>query len=401
MIRIVFAADSHLNRTYARMTPDQLAARRGRLRSAWKQSVDHALAEGADLYVHGGDLFDSPNPRSVELAWAARQLQRLTDAGVEVFLLGGNHDVPRTRHHGAAPQGVFAEVRLAHVFTEPGGVTWRVVQRNGMRLALGGLPPDPRLAAGDDPLARTGDALVPPAADAAILVVHHAVEGLGHPDAEEPTIRRASIRALAGRIDAVLAGHLHGGGEAVIGGVPVLFPGPTERLTFGEIDVRCGFYDVAVAPGAPPRVRARHVRVEPQPMRRLVVEARDVPASEPTEWLLARIRGASSADQILQLRLRGSLPRDTYRQIRFGEVWRMGAEANFYFDLDRHGLVVAEAELAPAVGAGGTSPRAELRRVAAAMRAESGDDADRRLIEEALALVLDRYGAGTVDEAPS
>ena len=161
-VRIVFASDSHLNKHYGRMTPDQLATRRARLRAALGQTVDFAIDERAHLYVHGGDLFDGPNPRAVEIMWVAEQFQRLADAGVRTFLIGGNHDIPKTRHHGATPQRVFDAVRLAHTFTRPSAVDWQVVNVDGARVAIGGLPPDPRLGADDDPFALLTEPIEPP-----------------------------------------------------------------------------------------------------------------------------------------------------------------------------------------------------------------------------------------------
>lgn len=141
MLKIVFAADSHLNKHYARMTPDQLMARRQKLREGWEQSVDYAIREHAQIYIHGGDLFDNPNPRATELVWTAGQFQRLADAGVQSLLIGGNHDIPKTRHLGATPQRLFDAVRLAHVFTRSTGVDWWTAEVGGLRLAVGGLPP--------------------------------------------------------------------------------------------------------------------------------------------------------------------------------------------------------------------------------------------------------------------
>lgn len=399
MATIVFASDSHLNKHYARMTPDQLAERRDRLRAGLKQTVDYALAERADVYIHGGDLFDGPNPRAVELMWTAGQLKRLTDAGIKTLLIGGNHDIPKSREAGATPQRLFEVVQLAHVFTRDTAVDWWEADLGGVRLAIGGLPPDPRLPLESDPLAVLTEPLAPPEADARILVTHYAVEGRLHPLAEEPTIRSASIAALAGRVDCILVGHVHDAEDAEIAGVKVLFPGPTERLSFGELDLRCGFVrlDVTRAPDGV-RLDARHIHIDPQPMRREVVRAGDLPADDPTGWLIQRIRGASAPDQILQFKLDGPLPRAAYQALRVREAWEVGNDLNFYFDLDRRGLTV-EAEAGELQARGErVSARAELASVADELRAGAEDPEERALLEEARALVLARYGsAGLVD----
>lgn len=53
-VRIVVTADNHLNRYVARMPAARLDERRTRLRQAFRQVVDGAVAERADLVVLAG-----------------------------------------------------------------------------------------------------------------------------------------------------------------------------------------------------------------------------------------------------------------------------------------------------------------------------------------------------------
>jgi DNA repair exonuclease SbcCD nuclease subunit len=424
MPTIVFASDSHLNKHYARMTPDQLSKRRAQLRAGLQQTIDFAIGTGADIYIHGGDLFDGPNPRAVEMIWAARQFRRLADAGVRTFLIGGNHDIPKSRHVGATPQRLFETMGVAHVFTDPTRVAWEVVEADGLRIAIGGLPPDPRLAPDDDPLAVLEAPIEAPPADARILVTHYAVEGRLHPLAEEATIGNASIAALATEVDYLLVGHIHEAIELDVGGVRVLFPGPTERMSFGELEVACGFAQLEVtrvaqednttADGRPnddrsakgarrAMITSRHLHLDPQPMRRETLRAGDIPADEPTAWVIEQLRGFSAPDQILQLRLDGPLGRETYHALRIRDVLAVGADLNFFFDLDRRSLRVRDEAAHLAIGPAGerVSARAEIARVASAMAEEAEDEQTRAIILEARALVLARYSATIVDDDES
>jgi DNA repair exonuclease SbcCD nuclease subunit len=402
MPTIVFASDSHLNKHYARMTPDQLSKRRAQLRAGLQQTIDFAIGTGADIYIHGGDLFDGPNPRAVEMIWAARQFRRLADAGVRTFLIGGNHDIPKSRHVGATPQRLFETMGVAHVFTDPTRVAWEVVEADGLRIAIGGLPPDPRLAPEDDPLTVLEAPIEAPPADARVLVTHYAVEGRLHPLAEEATIGTASIAALASEIDYLLVGHIHEAVELDVGGVRVLFPGPTERMSFGELDVACGFAQLEVERVAEDGVTitSRHLHLDPQPMRRETLRAGNIPAEEPTAWVIEQLRGFSAPDQILQLCLDGPLGRETYHALRIRDVLAVGADLNFFFDLDRRSLRVRDEAVHLANGPAGerVSARAEITRVAAAMAEEAEDEKTRAIIHDARALVLSRYSATIVDD---
>jgi len=401
MPRIVFASDSHLNKNYARMRPDQLVRRRRQIREAWRESIDYALSTQADVYIHGGDLFDGPNPRATELTWAAEQFQRLDDAGLRTFLIGGNHDIPKTRLAGSTPQRLFETVRLATVFVDPTAVTWWTGEVGGLRLAVGGLPPDPRLPRDADPFAELVEPITrPEGADFTVLVTHYAVEGTLNPLAEEATISLASIAALEGIVDQLLVGHIHTAREMEVGGVKVLFPGPTERLSFGEMDVKCGFAELTIGRDRPYRAKVRRIHLDPQPMRRETISALDVPGEEAMTWLAERIRAWSAPDQILQLRLEGPMPREIYHQLRLREIWLLGNELNFYFDLDRHGLTidVPEPGNMPMPTGGRVSARGEIRRVAAGFAEAAEDEEARGLIVEAEALVLMEYGGGGIEE---
>src|SRR5258707_1876635 len=92
MLRLLHTADVHLGARHADLG-DQAAAQRERQFAAFVASVDLALAERVDLFLVGGDLFDSnvQPRRSVERA--AAQLRRLVEARIRTVLIPGTHDV--------------------------------------------------------------------------------------------------------------------------------------------------------------------------------------------------------------------------------------------------------------------------------------------------------------------
>ncbi|MFQ5874663.1 MAG: exonuclease SbcCD subunit D [Dehalococcoidia bacterium] len=384
MIKIAFTADNHLNRYYAKMTADQLARRRQRLREAWAKTVDYAIEKKCHLYLHGGDLFDMPNPRPSELVWVARQFQRLREAGVEILAIGGTHDIPKMRTEGATPQRIYDEVKVAHVFTKTTEVEFVTFEIDSVTPAVGGLPPDPRLGRGDNPL--KGVAIDPPDADIVLLLAHYGVEGTIHPEANEPVLSKASIAALKG-VDYLLAGHVHQRQKMRIGDVRVLSPGPTERMTFGELEVPTGFLYLEFSGKRRIRLRSQHVELEPQPMARLEIRTTDIPADDPTDYIFERVREISNPNLLLQCRLVGPLTRQMYHDLRFFDIWRLGNELNFFFDLDRKGVYLKdEPHLSEGFSTERVSPSQEIERVAEELAAEA-DAEGRRLIEEAKELI--------------
>ncbi|OGO42869.1 MAG: hypothetical protein A2Z04_05605, partial [Chloroflexi bacterium RBG_16_57_9] len=277
--------------------------------------IDYAIKAGANFYLHGGDLFDSPNPRPVELIWVARQFQRLADAGIPAYIIGGNHDVPKLRAEGATPQRIYDEVRVARVFGKTTEVDWAIHTVDGTTIVLGGLSPDPRLRRDDDPL--DGVVIDPPEADVVVLMLHYGVEGTLRGDVNEPVISKARLAALDGRVDYVLLGHVHDRRNLQVGQVKVAFSGPTERMNFGEIGVETGFLDLKLD-GRRPHVkdRLRHRPVVAQPMRREEVRTTDLPGDDPTGAIFEKLRAVSHPDQLLQFRVEGPLAREVYHRLR-------------------------------------------------------------------------------------
>ena len=371
------------------MTPEQLATRRRRLREAWAQTIDFALQNDAAVYLHGGDLFDTASPRSAELVWVARQFQRLRDASIQVFAIGGNHDVPRSMSEGATPLRIFHELRAAYVFTHSHEVMWEIVEVDGVRLAIGGLAPDPTLGYGDDPLDGVEGLTPPPDVDHAILMMHYGVEGTMMDDVNEAIISKARIAALAG-VDLLLVGHVHERDEQTIGDVKVTFSGPTERMTFGEYNVKPGFIEVRADRN---RLEVKYHDIAGQAMYRDTLRTTDLPTEEPTERLLDYVRAYSREGQLFQLRLEGPMTMSAFRRVRWWDVRNLGNSLNFYFDLDRHGVyLVREDNLPLGVGGERVSPTGEIEMVASMLLGETDDPDEQALIREARDLVLRRYG---------
>lgn len=59
---------------------------------SFEKLIDTALAEKVDLVLIAGDTFDSTHPSPKSQLFFAKQIQRLTDAGIQVVMIFGNHD---------------------------------------------------------------------------------------------------------------------------------------------------------------------------------------------------------------------------------------------------------------------------------------------------------------------
>lgn len=386
MIRIVCTSDNHLGRYYAKMNFKQLNERRQILRQAFAQVVNFAIRQQAHLFLHCGDLFDRESPPPAELTFVAQQFQKLREANIRILAISGNHDMPMASD-GATPVRIYDALRAVHVFSKRTQIEFDYFEIQGTRVAVGGLAPDPRLEPRADPL--QGVEYTAPEADVALLLLHGGYEGNIPPDFVDPILPKSRVANLKG-IDYLFLGDIHRTHKAVVDHATVIIPGATERMGFGELGEKPGFYYAELE--GKQAVKLLHKEIDPQPMRREVIRTTNIPPEEPTEYVFDQLRQWSERDQMMQLRIEGPLTREVYHHLRFFDIWLLGNELNFFFDLDRAAVTLKGEERG---GNGGgaeiISTRREIERVAAELAAEREGD-ERALIEEARELVLQRMG---------
>ena len=101
-LRVMHFADTHFGvELYGRLDPETgLNTRLKDFKASLLRAIDFALEEGIDLAVFAGDAYKARDPRQTDQREFADCIRRLTDAGVPVLLLAGNHDMPAM--HGRA-----------------------------------------------------------------------------------------------------------------------------------------------------------------------------------------------------------------------------------------------------------------------------------------------------------
>lgn len=256
---------------------------------AFEQVVDRTLKLRPDLFLHTGDLFDNVRPSNRALSFVFEQLRRLSEAGIPVVLLAGNHSTPRLRETGSVfrlfphLEGVHAIYR-GHLETlEVGAV------------AIHGLPHPVGTT-----LEEEAKRIAPKAgASFQIAALHGAVVGaqvFGRHEYNEQDIR---LDALPMGLDYVALGHYHRFCEVVPRAV---YAGSTERFSFAEADDPKGFVEVDLAKHAwnfhPLEIRPM-VTLEPIDCEQLPPEGVLKAARERLE--AAKIEGAIARLRILNL----------------------------------------------------------------------------------------------------
>ena len=125
--QFVHTADIHLDsplRTLALRDPELAELIGGATRKALVSIIDLCLAEQVDALIIAGDLYDGDQTSMKTARFLADQLRRLDEAGIQTFLIRGNHD---------------AESRITRELTLPESVKVFGGRAEAVALTRGGL----------------------------------------------------------------------------------------------------------------------------------------------------------------------------------------------------------------------------------------------------------------------
>ena len=343
-MRIIHFADLHIGvENYSRTDPEtSLSTRLLDFLSALDQLVEYAIDQKADLVLLAGDAYKSRDPNQTQQREFARRLATLSAAGIPVFLLVGNHDLPNAMGRATAIE-IFNTLEVPRLYVGDEIKTYLVETPSGP-LQITALPWPKRsallsredtrglsieqvnkrlealLAQGIRAAAQRLDPDVP-----AILAAHVTIDGaqLGSERAmmlgQDHKLRPSDLHLPA--YDYVALGHIHK--HQVVRENPLMvYAGSLQRVDFGEENDTKGFCVVDIDPDAPvgKRVGKNDFRFQPVDARTFTTIDVDLPPStpDPTKQVIRAIRRSNVADAIVRLRI--SLTAEQSVQLRMGEI---------------------------------------------------------------------------------
>ena len=334
-MRILHFADLHLGvETYGRVdAATGLSTRLLDFLRALDELVDYAVAERVDLVLFCGDAYKSREPSQTHQREFARRVRRLVDAGIPVFLLVGNHDLPAavsratsleifgtllSREDGETGSVYVAGKPGTHVVTTVAGpvqivaLPWLTPGRFLALEGMAGLTIDQVLERMEEVVSRfvqeQGEALDPGLPS--ILAAHAALTGSLVREGSEkwmtvgryPELLKSTLHPQL--FDYVALGHMHRR-QTLDGVAPLVYPGSLARVDFGEEEGEKGFYVVELDPQQP---RGQRLAGEPEfrpvwtrPFVTVNVSPR---AEDPTPEVLAAIERAGVGEAIVRVIVR-------------------------------------------------------------------------------------------------
>ncbi len=321
-MRIVHIADSHAGyRAYNALDQDLgINQREEDTYQAFKQSADKIIELQPDVLIHAGDLFDTPRPSNRAISFIFEQLTRLTNHGIPVVIIAGNHSTPRMRDTGSIFQLLRFIPKLYPVF-QGALEKIRLTDKSGKELLIHALPHCPK----NEDFYSQLDMIKPDEhSDYNILLVHAAVSGIKEFSMGEFNEQDVPTGYLSPSFNYIALGHYHKFTQITENS---FYSGSTERFSFNELDQDKGFieFDLATA-------KMEFHQLDIRPMQDLgIIDASQLDANDLMRQLEEDVSRSQISGSIARLTVR-DVPLPTYNALDFSAIKKLTAPA-LHFDL--------------------------------------------------------------------
>ena len=352
-MKIIHFADLHLGvETYGHVNPESgLSSRLEDFLQALDRLVDCALAEKVDLVLFCGDAYKTREPSQTQQREFARRIKRLSEGGIPLFMVTGNHDSPNALGRATATE-IFDTLAVPNVYvaSRPG---IHIIPTPSGELQIAALPWARRsaLLAREDTknldFAQINERLQ----KVLTGVIAQQVEKI---DPGLPTILAAHVWVLNAKLsteksmsigqehmlllssianpifDYIALGHIHRG-QSLNEMPPVVYSGSLERLDFGDENDEKGFYLIEILVDASTKKRKTTYEFRPIKARRFFTLHVDIQETdlEPNNEVFLKIMDNLDNIKDAIVRLEISLPSALSTRLRDNEIHSMAKQAYF------------------------------------------------------------------------
>lgn len=286
--------------------------------AALKTAVDYAIEAGIDVFLFSGDAYKNASPEPIYQKMFAKELKRLSDAGIKTVLVVGNHD-QILRATGSHAMSVFQSLEVPGVLTIDKPISTRIDTKNGA-FQLVGLPHINR-----NQLVALEKYANTPASQIDRILVEHIRDILStfyaELDPSLPTVVTAHMtvdRAVAGieqellvgytltfpsdiffhsSVDYVALGHVHKHQVINPAQPAIVYAGSLERVDFGEEREDKGFVHVKLARN---NSSYEFKSINPRPF--ITIDLDLIGEANPTEAICKRIEAAIKPGCVMRVR---------------------------------------------------------------------------------------------------
>jgi exonuclease SbcD len=336
-IQLVHCSDMHLDKNFNISNLARAQERKDDLSKNFSTAVEYAIKNKPDLFLISGDVFDRYSPSNSARVFVTQRVRQLKEAGIQVFIVGGNHDVPKFGSQHLAVD-VLASAGLATVFSKSDAMEKQVVEINGRKVCVAGKSYFSRFES-ENPL---HGCKIPIEGDYNILMIHASLQGLNVVSSIPEMAFQNPFRPgdIAQGLNYLALGHFHNHFEREHEGCKIVNPGSIEKLSWGELNDEKGFV-WAELDGSDASLE--FIRLETRPMEEYTLDLSTTGEYPPNlkDYLIDYLHKQSNPAKLTRLDLRGQITQEQYRQLKLNEIYEATREDFFTLNV-RHGELYVE-----------------------------------------------------------
>jgi exonuclease SbcD len=335
-LQILQCSDTHLDKSFNISNLTRAIQRKEDLNNNFLKIVDHAVKDKPDIFLINGDVFDKILPTNAARVFLTKQIRRLNDADIAVFMIGGNHEVPRFGVSPSLAIDVLGSAGIATVFSRSDEIQKKKLNVKGKQVCVSGRSYYTQFEMAN-PLQ---DVEVPLDGDYNILMIHGSLQGLDVYSSSPEMMNQNPFHPddIKKGLNYLALGHFHNYFKREHLGCTIINPGSIEKLSWAEINDKKGFV-WAELDGA--ETATEFIELETRPM-----EIAELALSKTKyikgikEYIIDFLSKISNPEKILKLNLSGLISQDQYSQLKVNELLTACREAFFNLQIDRKELEV-------------------------------------------------------------
>ena len=330
-------SDTHLDKSFNIPNLSRAAERKEDLNRNFTSIVDYAVKNKPDLFLISGDVFDKILPTNSARVYLTKEIRRLKDKAIDVFMIGGNHEVPRFGISPSLAIDVLGSAGIATVFSRSDTIQKKKLNIHGKKVIVAGRSYYTQFESAN-PLKNVE---IPVEGDFNILMIHGSLQGLNVSSSVLEMVNQNPFKAddIKSGLNYLALGHFHNSFEREYLGCKIVNPGSIEKLSIAEINDEKGFVWAEVSKS---EVKTNFIKLKTRPMEtaELTLSKDENYVPNIREFILDFLSKLSKPNKILKVSLRGLISQQQYGELKINELLAASKDLFFQLLVDRQDLEV-------------------------------------------------------------
>lgn len=310
-MKIVHMSDSHLGfSSYSKLDERGLNLIEEKVYSGFDQAVKKIIKLKPDAVVHAGDLFHHVRPKIWPLFVLQRGLLNLRNAGIQVIIISGNHDAPKS-YSQTSPFRLFEGLEGVHIAQKLKYERFEVGDYYFHCIPFCLEPRDYMVHF--ESIEKGGKD---------VLVMHGLVESLSNRRTKSVGEHELSDSFLKSDFDYIALGHFH---DQVQISSNAWYSGSVDYFNFGEARDKKGILQVDLESS-----QVERIPIQPEYMKdHSAIDCRGMRSQEIAECLMELCQKDDIRDKMVRITLK-NVNRAAYRSMDQSRLNRLGSSALYF-----------------------------------------------------------------------